>query len=120
MNVAVDGGDAGAGTSMLANPARLAGPGRGLTDVTAANGIAPSAGVTADVAVVGEGVREVDGTAILESVSRLATFSRLSESVLNPLFSPSESRDAFLVGLPKPGTNEKLHAGGLLLAIVYW
>lgn len=39
-------------------------------DAVAANRFAPSAGVTVDVAVVGEGVSEVDGAAILESVLR--------------------------------------------------
>lgn len=69
---------------------------------------------------VGEGATEVDGTAILKSVLRLATFSRLTVSLLNPLFPLSEFRGAPWVVLSKPGTNEKLHAGGLLFIIVYW
>lgn len=73
-----------------------------------------------DVAVVGEGVSEVDGTAILKSILRLATFSRLSESVLNPFFFLSKFCGAALVVLFKSGTNEKLHAGDLLFIIVYW
>lgn len=47
-----------------------------------------------DVAAVGEGATEVDGTAILKSVLRLATFSRLTVSLLNPLFPLSEFRGA--------------------------
>lgn len=73
-----------------------------------------------DVAAVGEGATEVDGTAILESVLRLATFSRLTVSLLNPFFPLSEFRGAPLVVLSKSGTNEKLHAGDLLFIIVYW
>lgn len=85
-----------------------------------ANRLAPSAGVMGDVAAVGEGATEVDGTAILESVLRLATFSRLTVSLLNPLFPLSEFRGAPLVVLSKSGTNENLHAGDLLFIIVYW
>lgn len=76
--------------------------------------------MTVDEAVVGEGVSEVDGTAILKSILRLATFSRLSVSLLNPVFSLSRSSDAPLVVLWKSGTHEKLHAGYLLFIIVCW
>lgn len=89
-------------------------------DAVTANRFAPSVGVTVDVAVVGEGVGGVDGTAILKSILRLATFSRLSEPVLNPLFSLASFCGAALVVLLKSGTNEKLHAGDLRFIIVYW
>lgn len=91
-----------------------------MTDAIAANRFAPSVGATVDVAVVGEGVGEVDGAAILKSISRLATFWRLSEPVLKPLFPLPGFCGAAPVALLKPGTNEKLHAGGLLFIIVYW
>lgn len=91
-----------------------------MTDASAANGLAPSAGGTVGAAVVGEGVSEVDGTAILKSILRLATFSRLSESVLKPLFSLSKFCGPALVGLLKSWTNEKLHAGDLLFILVSW
>lgn len=64
--------------------------------------------MTNAVAVVGEGVAEVDGTAILKNALCCATFSRLSESVLNALFSLPEFRVVSLIVSLKPGTNDKI------------
>ncbi len=64
----------------------------GLRDGITTNSFAVTVWVTNTVAVVGEGVVEVDGTAILKSALRWSTFSRLSESVLNALFSLPELR----------------------------
>ena len=80
----------------------------GLSDGIIANGFAVSGWVTNTVAVVGEGVAEVDGTAILKSALRWSTFSRLSESVLKALFSFPSLRVLSLFVLLRPGTNGKI------------
>lgn len=80
----------------------------GLSDGITTNSFAVTVWVTNAVAVVGEGVAEVDGTAILKSALRWSTFSRLSESVLNALFSPPELRVIFVFILLRPGANGKI------------
>lgn len=79
-----------------------------LSDVISANHRAPEFWVTAAVAVVGEGVAEVDGTAILKSALRWSAFSRLSESVLNALFSFLDFRVISVYVLSRPGADGKI------------
>lgn len=92
------------GNGSLANKASRP----GLRDVITTNSFAVTFWVTDSVAVVGEGVAEVDGTAILKSALRWATFSRLSESVLNALFSLPEFSVVSVIVLLRPGTNGKI------------
>lgn len=81
----------------------------GLSDGITTNSVAVTVWVTYTVAVVGEGVAEVDGTAILKSALRWSTFSRLSGSVLNALFSLPEFRVTSVFVLLRPGTNGKIN-----------
>lgn len=79
-----------------------------LSDGIITNSFTVTVWVTNTVAVVGEGVAEVDGTAILKSALRWSTFSRLSESVLNALLSLPEFRVIAVCVLLRPGANGKI------------
>lgn len=85
---------------------KISGP--GLSDGIETNSFTATVWVTDAAVVVGEGIAEVDGTAILKSALRWSTFSRLSESVLNALFSVPEFRVTPAFVSLRPGANGKI------------